>query len=126
MGLDMSTLVYLPAMDMFARPVTFIPLKSQPGAPSYGGRGYFDTKALAVVGEDNQVYSDQVDYCDIREAEFAVLPLQGDQLSIGPDGNVPSPPPAASPAPGLYEIVDTATNGGGLTTLSIRLVQAIG
>ena len=36
MGLDMSTLVYLPVMDMFARPVTFIPLKSQPGAPSYG------------------------------------------------------------------------------------------
>ena len=119
MGLDFSTLVYLPTQDMFGRSVTFVPYKSQPSGPAYGARGIFDTKPIDLVGEDGQVYSDQVTILDIREREFAVLPLQGDHVIIPDDGEVPPPS-----VPGEYEIIDTDTNGGGETTLTLRLTAA--
>jgi hypothetical protein len=119
MGLDFSTLVYLPTQDMFGRSVTFVPYKSQPGGPAYGGRGIFDTKPIDLIGEDGQVYAEQVTILDIREREFAVLPLQGDHVIIPADGDVPPPS-----VPGEYEIITESKNGGGETTLVLRLIRA--
>jgi len=34
MGVDYSTMMYLPNYNFWARPVTFYPVKSQPGVPS--------------------------------------------------------------------------------------------
>jgi hypothetical protein len=112
MGLDFSTLVYLPAQDIFGRPIIITPIVSQPGAASYRARGIFDTRDMAIPAEDGSLISDQQTILDIRESEFAVLPRQRDQVFIPRDGNVPEE--------GSFEIVDTSTNGGGETTLVIR------
>ena len=111
-GVNFSTLVYGPAYDMFARRVTFYPYHSQPGGPSFAGRGIFGTRALAIVGLDGAVLSDQQTILDIREVEFAVLPQQFDRLYIDAADE--------GPALGEFEITDASTNGGGETTLVLR------
>jgi len=111
-GVNFSTLVYSPAFDLFARPVTFYPYVSQPNAPAYNGRGIFDTRAIDVQTEDGAIYSDQQTILDIREIEFAVLPQQNDRLFIGAAD--------AGPALGEFEITDADTNGGGEITLTLR------
>lgn len=111
-GVDFSTLVYGPAFDMFARPVTFYPYASQPGAPGYPARGIFSTRQLDIVGLDGAIFSDQQTILDIREVEFAILPQQQDRCYIGVAN--------AGPAQGEFEITDANTNGGGETTLVLR------
>jgi hypothetical protein len=112
MGLDMSALVKLPAMDVFARPIDVTPIASQPGAGAYRARGYLGTSQLDVAAEDGSVITDQQTYLDIRDAEFAVLPRQRDRIDIPADGTVP--------AAGSFEVVSASQDGGGLTTLVIR------
>ena len=116
MAVGFSTLVYLPNYDMFARPVTFTPVVSQPGSPAYAARGIYDTRALDVAAEDGSVFSDQQTILDIREAEFTVLPTQLDIVNIPADTN-------AGPALGDFEITDSSSNGGGETTLVIRKIK---
>ena len=48
MGIDYSTLIYLPNFDFWSRAVTFTPLASQPNAGAYNARGIFDTEPLAA------------------------------------------------------------------------------
>jgi hypothetical protein len=115
MGLDMSALVKLPAMDVFARPIDVTPVASQPGAGSYRARGYLGTSQLDVAAEDGSVITDQQTYLDIREIEFAILPRQRDRIDIPADGTVP--------AAGLFEVVSGTADGGGLTTLIIRRLE---
>jgi hypothetical protein len=106
MGLNYSTMVYLPNYDMFARPVMFVPTF---GAP-YGNRGIWHSGATNVQADDGSIFSDQGTSLDIREVEFtAPLPMQGDHVIIGPDGDVP--------AEGEFVITDVSRNGGGETTL---------
>jgi hypothetical protein len=112
MGLNMSALVKLPVMDVFARPITVTPIASQPGAGSYPNRGYFGTSAIDVAAEDGSVISDQTTFLDIRDAEFAIVPVQLDVIDIPADGDVPPE--------GAWEVVDSSSDGGGLTTLTIR------
>jgi len=112
MGVNYATLIYAPAFDMFAGPVTFIPLSSQPGAPAYDGRGIFDTRMLNIVGEDGAIFGDQETILDILEIEFGVLPQQNDHVIIEADGD--------KPAQGEFEIINASTNGGGETTLVLR------
>jgi hypothetical protein len=111
-AVNFSTLIYKPAFDMFAVPLTVIPLASQQGLAGYATRGIFDTVALNVIAEDGSIYSDQKTILDIRESEFSVLPLQGDHVVIPEDCN-------GQPL-GEFEVIDTATNGGGETTLTLR------
>jgi hypothetical protein len=112
MGLNMSALVKLPAMDIFARPIDVTPIASQPGVASYRARGYYSTTDLDVQAEDGSVVSDQRTYIDIRAAEFAVVPSQRDVIDIPADGGVP--------AEGRFEVISGADDGGGLATLIIR------
>lgn len=111
-GVDFSTLVYGPAFDMFARPVTFYPLVSQFGAPSFLGRGIYDTDELEVATLDGAIYSDQQTILYIREVEFGVLPQQGDRLYIDEAD--------AGPELGEFEITDAHANGGGETKCLLR------
>jgi hypothetical protein len=111
-GINFATLVYLPAFDTFAVPVTFNPLVSAPGSPPYTIRGIFDTRTLNVLAENNSIYSDQQTILDIRESEFAVIPQQGDHATIPVDCNGVNQ--------GEWVIVDSSTNGGGETTLVLR------
>lgn len=112
MAVAFSTLVYDPCFDMFAVPVTFKPLVSQPSVPSYDARGIFDTDEIDIAALDGSILSDQKTILDIREAEFAVLPVQGDRVMIPADCNGVNR--------GEFEIIDADTNGGGETTLSLR------
>jgi hypothetical protein len=116
MALDYSTLVYLPSFDMFARPVTILPLASQPGMPQYGARGIFDTDDVNVFIEDGTIFADHKTFIDIREAEFSVVPEQLDQVFIPADVN-------AGRELGWYEVTDACTNGGGETTLTLRRIK---
>ena len=118
MGLDFSTLVYMPNFDMFARPITVTPLASQPGMPAYAARGIYDTRPIDVQAEDGSIYSDQQTILDVRDAEFyGAVPEQLDQIYIGPDPN------GMQDDHGIYEVTHTESNGGGETTLVIRKVM---
>jgi len=116
MALDFSTLVYLPSMDTFARVVTVTPLASQPGAPAYNSRGIFSTRPVDVGGMDGSIISDQQTILDVRDAEFLVVPEQLDRINIPFDASAGD----TGDALGDWEVVDTESNGGGLTTLIIR------
>lgn len=112
MALNWSQQVYTAQYQTFARPVTFIPAKSQPNEGSYGKRGIFDTMSIDVIAENGSIISDAKTILDILEAEFDVLPVQGDRVDI--------PAHIGIPAAGLFEIIDTNSNGGGETTLQLR------
>ena len=112
MAINFSVSVYKVVYDTFARPVTIFPVASQPGEPPYVARGIYTTQNLDVMAEDGSVVSDQKTILDIREAEFAVLPLQLDRVAI--------PAAAGSGDLGEFEVTDTDTNGGGETTLTLR------
>lgn len=101
--------------DTFAVPVTFLPRRSQPGQPTYSGRGIFGTYADPVQGDDGSIYTDHRTILDIRESEFAVLPQQDDYCIIPRDCN-------GAPK-GEYQITDATSNGGGQTMLTIRKAE---
>jgi hypothetical protein len=117
MAVNFSTLVYQPAFDTFARPVTIIPLASQPGTLPYTARGIFDTAGIDVVALDGSVISEQRTILDVRDAEFDIVPIQHDQVTI--------PEAEGLPYGGAFEIIDAVRNGGGETTLHLqKLVQS--
>jgi len=112
LGINFSSLLYDPAMDMFSVDVVFNPVTSQPGQPTFAGRGIFSTIDTDIIGENNSIYSDQRTILDIRDAEFAIMPLQGDRVTIPRD--------SCGVNQGEWEIIDTDGNGGGETKLTIR------
>jgi hypothetical protein len=119
MAVDFSALDYAPNFDMWARTITVTPVVSAPGAGSYQMRGIYDTDELLVQGLDGvSIISDQKTIVDILESEFVnsgyALPVQGDIIDIPPENNIP--------ACGPFEVVDRKDNGGGETTLVIRLL----
>ena len=112
MPLDYSALVYKPAFDTFARPITFNPVVSQPGILPFNARGIYDTGEVDVPALDGSIVSDLKTICDILEVEFPILPVQGDRLTI--------PAYQSIPAAGEFEVIDCDSNGGGETTLTLR------
>jgi len=116
MAINFSELVYLPNFDLFARPVSILPLASQPGMPQYNARAIYDTDDINVMMEDGSIMSDQKTFIDIREDEFSILPEQLDRVFIPADAN-------AGRELGWFEITDASTNGGGETTLTIRAIR---
>jgi len=112
MGVDYSTMIYEPNYKMWARPVTFYPVVSQPGIPSFVGRGIFGTVSIDIISMDGSDVSEQRTILDILEREFPILPQQQDRLYIPQD--------RTTPAAGWWEVNDVSTNGGGETTLALR------
>ena len=112
MPVNFSDLVYLPGQNTFGRVVFFTPLASQSGEPAYQARGIFDTVAIDVVALDGSIISEQRTILDIRDVEYDVLPLQGDQVAIPADSGWPDA--------GNWEVIDSVRNGGGETTLTLR------
>jgi hypothetical protein len=116
MPVDFSTDVYLPAQDLFGRTIIVTPLASQPGsALPYDARGIFDVDAIDVQAMDGSIISETRVILDIREVEFAVLPLQGDIINIPAD-------PIGLLAEGDFEVIDADPDGGGETTLTLRRI----
>ena len=114
---NLSQQIYLPNWDVWARPITVTPLVSQPGAPAYGARGYFDTKEMDVLAEDGSIISDSKVILDIRIEEFSVVPLQRDQIYI---------PPHQGEQGGTFEVLDLSGDGnaGGIITLTLKKIVA--
>lgn len=112
MAINWSTQVYDPIFTALARPVNFNAVKSAPGNPVYTGRGIYSTTSADFLGEDSTIISDTRTILDVREAEFSVVPVQGDRLSI--------PAHVGMPDLGTFEVIDSNTNGGGETTLFLR------
>lgn len=118
MAVNFSTDVYLPAQELFGRAVTVTPVASQPGAPAFAARGILDIEAIDVQALDSSIISETRIILDIRDVEFAVVPLQGDIVAVPAN-------PAGLAAEGSFEVIDADPNGGGETTLTLRrLVQA--
>ena len=119
MAVDFALQLYLPNYDLWARPVTFFPIVSQPGVTSYEGRGIYDSNDLDFDSYGEQIISDARIELDILAMEFTVVPMQGDQLRIVPWMNVPG---------GSYEISDISPDnaGGEMTLVLRRLVPAKG
>jgi hypothetical protein len=117
MAVNLDVLLQSPTFDFWAVPVTFSPLASQPGQPTYPGRGILNTYILDVAGLDGSIISDQRTILDIRESEFAVMPEQNDHVIVPLDCNgVPK---------GEYQIIDASSNGGGQTMLTIRKFETM-
>lgn len=117
MPVNWSEQVYHPAQDLYGRMVTVTPVASQPTVAAYGARGIFDIEAIDVEGLENTVISETRVILDIRDSEFAVLPIQGDLIDVPTDSGIP--------AEGQFEVIDADPNGGGETTLTLRrIVQA--
>jgi hypothetical protein len=112
MVLNFSTLVYLPAYDLYARDIVVTPRESQPGQPAYSARGIFHSGPVDVATEDGAIFSDQQTTLDIRAAEFAIPPIQNDLINIPADNGVP--------AAGDFQVLDVDDNSGGELTLSLR------
>jgi hypothetical protein len=121
MAVDFSAMVYLPTQDLFGRAITITPVNSNPGAPAYTLRGIYTTRPVDVmvnVGgwEGMAPISDQQTIIDIRDREFFVgghaIPQQGDLIDVPAENEIP--------AAGLFEIIDTDSNGGGETTCTVR------
>ena len=112
MPVDFQNDVYAHTQDLFGRKIMVTPLKSQPGAPAYPGRGILDAEAIDVGLLDSAIISETRIILDILEREFPVLPLQGDLVDVPADG------PLA--AEGQFEVTDADPNGGGETTLTLR------
>ena len=114
MPVDFSKLVYLPTQDLFGRVVIVDPIASQPGCASYTGRGIFDLDPIDVQGLDGSIISESRVVLDIREAEYPIPPLQGDVITVPADSGLPDE--------GAFVVIDTDSNGGGETTLTLRHV----
>lgn len=112
MAINFSQAVYLPAYNVFARPVVFTPKQSQPGVLAYTGRGIYRTEPIDVLAENGSIFSDMRTVLDIREEEFDALPIQGDELTV--------PTYIEMPAAGSFEVIEVKSNGGGETSLSLR------
>lgn len=116
MAVDFSDNMFEHLWAQFARPITVTPIVSQPGAPAYDSRGYFWTKETDVLTEAGSVYSDSTSMIDILLADFAVVPMQGDQISIPFHAHVPG---------GNYEVLDLGGVGDGAGTIAITLRQIV-
>jgi len=117
MAINLDVTLQSPIFDFWSVPVTFIPIKSQPNTLSYVGRGILGTYSTDVVGLDGSLYSDQRTILDIREAEFPIMPVQDDRVIIAADCN--------GVDRGEWQIIDTTSNGGGQTMLTIRKYETI-
>jgi hypothetical protein len=104
MAVDFSAQVYLPGQNTFGRAIIVN------GATQ--ARGILDTREIDVVAIDGSIISEQRTILDVRDNEFTIVPLQGDQITIPADGTLPDA--------GAWEVIDTSRNGGGETTLTLR------
>lgn len=96
MSVDWNNLVLGPCMDQFALTdasvdpnstgqVQLNPLKSQPGVAAYGCRAVWEVVQYTIVEDNDAPMSTSVFKVGLRLSEFAVPPVQGDQMVIAGD-----------------------------------------
>lgn len=110
MGVDFSSLVLAPAMQVFGRDITVDPVASRPGVAPYAARGVFSSKPVDVQLQDGSIMSDQQTTVGIRNAEFVVVPGQGDRITI---------------AGTVYFVDDVDDDGQGGSMIALRKVVPV-
>jgi hypothetical protein len=80
--IDFDALVLAPASKIFQIKVVYTPTVSQPGVLPFATNGVYSSQALDVELQDGTIYSDQQTKLDIRLADFAVYPNEGDFVTI--------------------------------------------
>jgi hypothetical protein len=80
--IDFDALVLKPAGDIFQIMVSYTPTVSQPGAPAFDTFGVYSSSPIDVIMQDETIYSDQQTKLDIRLANFAAYPEEGDFVTI--------------------------------------------
>jgi hypothetical protein len=119
MAVNFANDLLTPNFGVWARPITVTPVVSAPAAAAYGARGVYGTQALDLLGEDSLISTQQT-ILDIIDDEFLdaghALPQQGDRINIPASGGLR--------ALGDFEVVSSAGNGGGETTLELRQWEA--
>jgi hypothetical protein len=112
-SVDFATWVYEPCFGIFARSITFYPLKSQPNVPAFVARGIFDTNEIDVIGMDSEIITDSRTELDILMPEWSVYPTQGDMVDIPWESDVDG---------GLFLVSDVHGHGnaGGELTLTLQ------
>jgi hypothetical protein len=112
--INMSVEVYAICQETFGRPAIFASTKGN----SYSGtnRGIYKSDMMDVPLEDGSIFTQQCTILDIRAAEYPILPVQDDFVSI------PAEPVSGLPDLGSFQIIDVFHNGGGEVTLQLRAV----
>jgi hypothetical protein len=105
-------------MVAFARPITIIPVASQPGVPPYRVRAILTSRPSDFALDQGAVFSDQQTTFGIRLAEVLVPPEVNDQLYVD----------AADWRndqidPGIYRISDSDLDRQGGCVLTIRKIE---
>jgi hypothetical protein len=80
--IDFDALVLKPAGDIFQIMVSYTPTVSQPGVPAFDTNGVYSSTALDVELQDGTIYSDQQTKLEVRLADFAAYPEEGDFVTI--------------------------------------------
>lgn len=116
MAINFSEALYAPCMVTFGRTIIVTPVVSQPGVAAYTRRGILDTGDSTIETDVGMVVvSDQNTILDIVDDDFDVPPKQGDIIDIPVDGSIRY-------GVGTYEVVETTSNGGGETAMTIRRI----
>ena len=107
---DFDALVLAPTMNLFARPVQIVPIKSKPNTPvPYAARGIWSVRNIDVPMEDSSIYSDTIYTLGIRLSEFDVVPVPEDKVIV--DGIA-------------YLIDDLDPDGQGGSVISLKSITA--
>ena len=105
-------------MMAFARPITIIPVVSQPGAPPYRVRAILTSHDSDFMLDQGAVFGDQRTTFGIRLAEVAVPPAQNDQIYVDAidwrNDQID---------PGVYRISDSDLDRQGGAVLTIRKIE---
>ncbi len=105
-------------MVAFARPITIIPVVSQPGEPPYQVRAVLTSRSSNFMLDNGSVFSDQETTFGIRLAEVVVPPAEGDQIYVDVadwrDDQIPA---------GTYRVSDTSLDRQGGLVMNIRKIE---
>lgn len=112
--IDFDALVLAPCMNVFARPITVFPVRSQPAGSAYQARGSWHARPVDVIADEGQVISSETYTLGIREKEFSVPIVQGDRIEI--------PAYQTLARVGLFVVDDADVDGQGGTTLTLKMI----
>ena len=80
--IDFDAIVLKPAGDIFQIAVVYTPTASQPGVLPFNTNGVYSSQKLNVELQDGTIFSDQETKLDVRLADFAAYPQEGDFVTI--------------------------------------------
>lgn len=105
--IDFDREVYAAIAAEFARPITVIPVESQPGAAAYAARGDYRERPVDVQTEDGAIMSTTTKTIGVRLAEFSIQIAPKDRIVI--DGTT-------------FIVDDTDDDGQGWSVVTLKEV----